>query len=198
VLGISEFRARGPSRLKTVLRQRLFFFGGEAVVADAADFGAGDGDLDVAIAGNLLLELLVEARFEFADLAAAETGDMDVIAGAVSFVVVAVAAKVEEIEFVDEALAFQEIDGAVDGNEVYFGVDFLGAIEDLIDVEMLLGGIHDLEDDAALAGEADTTVTKSVLEMALGGGGVDALAGGNAMCRSGRHGASPRGMGGHE
>jgi hypothetical protein len=28
----------------------LFFFGGEAIVADAANFGARDGDLDLAVA----------------------------------------------------------------------------------------------------------------------------------------------------
>ena len=146
----------------------------------------------------MLLELFVEAGFEFADLAATETGDMDVVAWAVGFVIVAVAPEVEKIELVDESLAFEKVDGAVDGDKVHVGIDFLGAVEDLVDVEMLLSGIHDLQDDAALAGEADTKIAKGVLEMALWGGGVDALAGGNAMCRCGRHGASPRGMSGHE
>jgi len=123
---------------------------------------------------------------------------MDMVARAMGFVVVAVAAKVEKIEFVDEALAFEEVDGAVDGDEVDVRVDFLGAIEDLIDIEVLLGGVHNLEDDTTLAGEADAAVTKRVLEMALRGGGVDALARGNSMCGSGRHGASPRLMSGHE
>jgi hypothetical protein len=180
------------------MEKKLFHFGGEAIVADAADFGAGDSNLDIAVAGNLLLELFVETGLEFADLAAAEAGDMNVIAGAVGFVVVAVAAEVEKIELVDEALALEEVDGAVDGDEVDVGIDFLGAVEDLVDVEMLLGSVHDLEDDAALAGEADATVAKGVLEMALGSGGVDALTGGNAMCGRGRHGASPSGMSGHE
>src|SRR5262245_23355776 len=74
---------------------RLLLGGGEAVVADAANFGTRDGDLDVAVAGNLLFQLFVEAGFEFADLAAAKAGDMDVVAGAVSFVIVAVGAEVE-------------------------------------------------------------------------------------------------------
>jgi len=78
-----------------------FFFVGEAIVADAADFGAGDGDLHVEVAGDLFFELFVEAGFEFADFATAEAGDVDVVAGTVRFVVVAVAAEVEEIELVD-------------------------------------------------------------------------------------------------
>jgi hypothetical protein len=104
-----------------------FFFGGEAVVADAADFSAGDGDADIAIGGDLLFELFVEAGLEFADFATAETGDVYVVARAVGFVVVAVAAEMKEVELVDEALAFEEIDGAVDGDEVDFGIDGLGA-----------------------------------------------------------------------
>ena len=120
------------------------------------------------------------------------------VAGAVCFVIVAVAAEVQEIEFVDEALALEEIDGAVDGDQMNVGIDFLGAVENLVDVKMLLGRIHDLKDDAALASQTDATVAKRVLEVTLGGGGINALAGGNAMCGSGRHRASPRTMSGHE
>ena len=137
--------------------------------------------MHVEVAGDLFFELLVEAGFEFADFAAAETGDVDVVARAVGFVVVAVTAEMEEIEFVDEAFFFEEIDGAVDGDEVYGGVHFLGALEDLVDVEVLLGGVHDLEDDAALASEANSLFAESFLEMAGGFGRVDALAGGDAM-----------------
>ena len=157
------------------------FFAGQAVVADAADFGAGDGDLHFEVVGNLFFQLFVQAGFEFADLAAAEAGDVDVVARTVGFIVVAVAAEVEEIEFVDEAFFFEEVDGAVDGDEVHGGVHFLGALEDLVDVEVLLGGVHDLEDDAALASEANSLFAESFLEMAGGFGRVDALAGGDAM-----------------
>lgn len=178
--------------------RELFLRGGQTIVADAADFGTGDGDLDVAVAGDLIFELLVETGFEFANFAAAETGDVDVVARAVGFVIMAIAAEVQEVQFVDEAFFFEQIDGAVDGDEVDVVVDLLGAIEDLIDVEVLLGGIHNLEDDPALPGEADAAFAKSVLEMAGGGGGVDAFAARDAMCRSGGHGTSPRGMIGHE
>jgi hypothetical protein len=84
---------------------------------------------------------------------------MDVVAGAVGFVVVTIAAKVEKIELVDEAFFFEEVDGAIDGDEMDGGINFLGAGEDLIDVEMLLGGVHDFQDDAALAREANSLFT---------------------------------------
>jgi len=163
------------------------FFAGQAVVADAAYFGAGDRDLHFEIAGNLFFQLFVEAGFEFADLSATEAGDMDVVAGAVGFIVVAVAAEMEEIEFVDEAFFFEEVDGAIDGDEVDGGVHFLGASEDLVDVEVLLGGVHDFEDDAALAGESNSLFAESFLEAASGFGGVDAFAGRDTMCGRGGH-----------
>jgi len=142
----------------------------------------------------LLFELFVQAGFEFANLAAAETRDMDVIARAVGFVIVAIAAKVEEIEFVDETFFFEEVDGAIDGDEMDFGADFLGALEDLVDVEMLLGGVHDLENDAALACEPNAPLAEGIAELARGCGGVDAFAAGDPARWSGGHRATLEGV----
>jgi hypothetical protein len=115
------------------------------------------------------------------------------VAGTVGFVVVPVAAEVEKIELVDEAFFFEEVDGAVDGDEVDGGVDFLGAFEDLVDIEVLLGVVHDFEDDAALAGEANSLFAESFLEMAGGISGVEAFAGGDAMSWRSRHEQVPKG-----
>jgi len=159
-----------------------FFFEGEAVVADAAYFGAGDGDLHFEVAGDLFFQLFVEAGFEFADFAAAEAGYVDVIAGAVGFVVVAVTAEMEEVEFVDEAFFFEEVDGAVDGDEVDGWVHFLGAFKNLVDVEVLLGVVHDFENDATLASEADSLFAEGFLQVAGGFSGVDAFTGRDSVC----------------
>jgi hypothetical protein len=137
--------------------------------------------LHVEVAGDLFFELFVETRFEFADFAAAETGNVDVVTRAVGFVVVAVAAEMKEVELVDEAFFFKEVDGAVNGDEVDDRVHFLGAFEDLVDVEVLLGGVHDFEDHAALASEADSLFAESFLKATGGFGGVDAFARRDAM-----------------
>jgi hypothetical protein len=168
--------------------------GGKAIVANAADFGARDGNPDVAVAGDLLFQLFVKAGFEFADFAATQTGDMDVVTRAVGFVIVAIAAEMKKIELVDETFFLEEVDSAIDGDQVDFGIDCLGALEDLVDVQVLFGRIHELKNDAALAGEANAAFTESVLEVAGGFGGVDAFAGGNAPGWNDRHGAS--GLGG--
>jgi hypothetical protein len=162
--------------------------GGEAVVADAADFGARDSDLHTEVAGDLILKLFVEARLEFANLATAEAGDVDVVARAVGFVVVAITAEMKKIELVDEALFLEKVDGAVDGDEMDFRTDFLGALEDLIHVEVLLGVIHDLEDDTALTGKANALLAKGFLERTGGLGGVEAFTGRDAMGWSSGHG----------
>jgi len=64
-----------------------------AVGAEAAYFCAGYCDLNAAVAGDLGFQLLVEFAFEFADFAAANAGYVDVVARAVAFIEVAVAAK---------------------------------------------------------------------------------------------------------
>jgi hypothetical protein len=80
-----------------------------AVGAEAAYFCAGYRDFYAAVSGDLGFELLVEFAFEFADFAAADAGYVDVVARAVAFVEVAIAAEMQEIELVYQAVALQEI-----------------------------------------------------------------------------------------
>jgi hypothetical protein len=86
-----------------------------AVGAEAAYFCAGNCDFDAAVAGDLRFELLVELAFEFADFATADAGYVNVVAWAVALVEMAVAAEVQEIELVNEAMTLQEIQRAIDG-----------------------------------------------------------------------------------
>jgi hypothetical protein len=160
----------------------------QAVVADTAYFGAGNGHLYVAVAGDLVFELFIETRLKLADFATTQTGNVNVVAWAVSFVVVAVAAKMKKVKFINEALALEKIDGAVNGDQVDFGIYFLGALEDLVDIEMLFGRVHYLEDDTTLARDANASLPEGSLEMAGGLGGVDAFARRNAPGWSGDHG----------
>ncbi len=52
---------------------------------------------------------------------------------------------------------------------------------------MAAGGFHYLQEDAALAGEADAAGTEFALQ-AAGGFVIDAFTGGDAMCGGGGHG----------
>src|SRR2546422_3099887 len=86
--------------------------------AVAADFGAGDGDLHATIALDLTLKLLKQAALELADFTAAQASDVDVVAGAVAFVVVLVAADVQHVQLVDQAVALEQVQGAIHSDEI--------------------------------------------------------------------------------
>ena len=130
---------------------------------------------------NLFLQLFVQSAFEFAHLAATQAGDVDVIARPMSFVVVPVATEMQQVQFVDETLLLEQINRAVDGNQVNARVNFLRPLENLIDVQMLLRIVHHLQNDATLAGHADATGGHSLLNLAGCLGGIEALAGGNPV-----------------
>lgn len=105
---------------------------------------------------------------------------MDVIAWSVAFVVVAIAAQVQQVQLVNQALAFQQVERAIDRYLRNFGIDFLSAVEDFVRIEMAARGLHHLQDHAALAGEADAARTEGLGQVTRHLT-IDALAGGNAM-----------------
>ena len=158
-----------------------------AVVADTAYFGAADGDFDSTIARNLALYFLVQFTFEFADFAAFHAGYVDVVARAVAFVVMAVAAQVQQVEFVDQTLALQQIERAIDGDARDGWIDFLRAFQNFGGVEVAAGSFHHLQQDAALFGQANAAGAECLLQVARGFV-VDAFAGGYAMFGCGGHG----------
>jgi hypothetical protein len=102
---------------------------------------------------------------------------VDVVAWAMAFVEVAVAAKVKKIELVDEAVSLEEIECAIDGDARDFGIDFLCAVEDFAGVEVATSGFHYLEKDAPLAGDANAARTEFALQTAGCFMDVDAFAG---------------------
>jgi hypothetical protein len=87
----------------------------------------------------------------------------------------------QQIEFVDQAMFFEEINGAVNGNEVNVGVCLLCALEDLIHVEMLLGVVHHLQNDAPLSRKPNPQPPDGLLQSAGSFGGVKAFTTGNPV-----------------
>lgn len=168
-------------------RLRTAFFA--AVRAEAAYFRARYRDFDTAIVGDLPLQFLVQLAFEFTDFSASHAGDVDMIARAVALVKVTVAPQVKKIQLVNQSLALQQIEGSIDGDAGDSRVNFLGAFEDFVRVEMPPGGFHHLEQHAPLAREPDSARTEFMLQPA-GRFVIDALPGRYAMCRRGRHGMS--------
>ena len=113
---------------------------------------------------------------------------MDVIARAVAFVEMLIATQVQQVQLVDQAVAFQEIERAVDRDAMDSRIDFYGAIEDGAGIEVALGAVHHLENYFSLAREANALLGERFLQTAGAFVGVDAFAGGDSMCGGG-HGA---------
>src|SRR5215813_7525804 len=112
---------------------------------------------------------------------------MNVIPRAVRFIVVPVAAQMQEIQFVNQTLFLEKFDGSVDGYQVHAGINALRPLENLINVEMLLRIVHHLENHAALAREPDTPGSKHLGQTSSSFGSIDPLAGRSAMRGCGCH-----------
>ena len=124
---------------------------------------------------------------EFANFSAFQAGYVDVIAGAVTFVKMLVAAEVQKIEFVDEAVALEQVESAINRDTMYAGIDFLGAFEDGAGVEVAFGVVHYFEQNFSLSREAYAALFQGGLKAAGALVRVDAFAGGDSMCGCGGH-----------
>ncbi|OLC87463.1 MAG: hypothetical protein AUH88_02955 [Acidobacteria bacterium 13_1_40CM_4_61_5] len=110
---------------------------------------------------------------------------MDVVAGAVALVIVLVAAEMEKIQLVNQAVFLEKFDGAVNGDAMHAGVELLCALEDAVGVEVAFGLVHHLKDDTALARQADAAFLQSFQERAGTRRGIDPLARGDPVRSSG-------------
>src|SRR5258708_18812757 len=103
------------------------------------------------------------------------------------FVVMPVAAQMQQIQLVDQPLFFQQFDGAVHRNQVNARVNLLRAGKNLVHVKMLFSAIHHLHDHSPLAGQTNAPLAKRFGQVAGGFRTIDALAGGCAMRWRGGH-----------
>jgi hypothetical protein len=134
----------------------------------------------------LALQFFVELAFELANFSAAHAGHVDVVARAVAFVEMSIAAEVEKVELVNQAVAFQKIECAIHGDACDSGIHFLGTLENFARVQVAARGLHNLQQNASLARKADAARAKFALKTA-GCFVIDAFAGRYTMCGSDGH-----------
>ena len=106
---------------------------------------------------------------------------MDVVARAMALVEVLIPSQMQQVQLIDQAVALQQVDGAVDRDAVHVGIDLLRAVENRAGVEMALGVVHHLKDYFSLARQTRAALGKRFLEAARALVCVDAFAGGNSM-----------------
>jgi hypothetical protein len=95
--------------------------------------------------------------------------------------------KMEKVQLVDQTVMFEQFESAIDGYACNFGVDLLGLLEDFGSIHVANRRFDHLNNDAALAREANVTRAQLALKLARRLVNIDAFARGDAVCRSGRH-----------
>ncbi len=132
---------------------------------------------------NLFLQLLVQPALKLSHLAATQARHVNVISRPVRLVVMPVAAQMQQIQLINQSLFFEKINRSVDGNEVHARIDFLRPRQNLIYVQMLLRGIHHLQNDTPLPRHAYATRSHSLLNPTSCLCSIEALTRGNSVRR---------------
>src|SRR5580704_14835057 len=101
------------------------------------------------------------------------------VARAVAFVIMPMAVDMQQIEFVEQAVALEHFERAIDGHAMHSRIDFLGAFQDGIGGQVLLGLVHDVQQDAALAREPHALACKRGAQFSRLGIDVEPLTGGD-------------------
>jgi len=110
--------------------------------------------MKLALALDLSLESLEEIALKLCDLSAAQAGHMNVITLRSALVKVLLALHVHQIEFVDQAVALQQLQGAIDRYPIDPRVDLACVPENLCGIQVLLSGLHNAQNCAALVSQA--------------------------------------------
>jgi hypothetical protein len=105
--------------------------------------------MKAAIALHLFFQGLENLADELGDLAAAQAGHVDVVAAQLAFIVVAFAVEVHEVQFVDHALALQQMESAVDGAAVDGRINCFRFAQYLAGVQVLAGSFNHGKNGAA-------------------------------------------------
>lgn len=123
--------------------------------AIATDLEPADHDVKTAVALNLPLEPVEEVAFKFSDLATAQARHVNMIALRPALVEMFLALHVHEVEFVNQAVALQEFQSAINRDPVNARIQTVGLAQDLASIQMLLGSFDHAQNGTALVGKAN-------------------------------------------
>jgi hypothetical protein len=83
----------------------------------------------------------------------------------------------QQVQLVDQAMFFEQINRAVDGNQMHAPINLLSPLQDLIDIQVLLGVIHYLQNHAPLPRKTNALRAQRVLQITSSLRGVESLTG---------------------
>src|SRR5215471_9220940 len=102
-----------------------------AVGAIASYFEPRHDNMKAAITLDLALETVEQVAFKFHDLAAAQAGHVDVVALGPSLVEMLFPFQMHEVQFIDQAVALEEAEGAIHSHAIDLRIDATRLAQDL-------------------------------------------------------------------
>jgi hypothetical protein len=124
---------------------------GAALRAVSTNFKARNDDVESTVALNLPFQSIKEITFELGDLAATKTRHVNVISLRSSLIVVLLTLQMHQIQLIYKPVALEQIERAIDRNPIDLRIQSTCLAEDLAGVQMLLSGLDNTQNRAALA-----------------------------------------------
>ncbi len=126
--------------------------------------------MEPAVTLDLSLKPFEQIALEFHNAATAQTSHMDVVTLRTALVIMLFSLQVHKIKFIDEAMSFEQSQGAVDGYAVNARIKAARMPQDLAGIEMLFSGLDYAENGATLAGHAQAARHQFCLQSSRGFG----------------------------
>lgn len=125
--------------------------------AITADLKPRDQDVKLAFALDLSLKPLEKIALELKYLAAAEACHMQMIALRTALVVVFLSLEMHQVQFINQAVALQQVQCAIDSDPVNVGIKPSRLAQNLAGIEVLLSSLDYAQDRPALTSHAQST-----------------------------------------
>jgi hypothetical protein len=120
--------------------------------------------VEAAFALDLALETVEEVAFEFRNLPASQARHMNVVPLRTPFIEVFLTLHVHKVEFVNQAVALEQVQSAIDRDAINAGIEATGLAKDLRRIEVLLGSLYHAENGTALVRHAEAARHKFSLQ----------------------------------
>ena len=110
--------------------------------------------MKLAFALDLTFEAVEKIALKFHDFAAPQACHVDVISLRTSLVKMLFALHVHEVKFIDQTMALEQTQRAINSDSVNSGIQFACVAKNLRRIEMLLCRFYDREDGASLVSQS--------------------------------------------
>jgi hypothetical protein len=122
----------------------------------SADFESAYDDLKPAIALNLRFKAVEELALHFDNLSTAQASHVNVIALRTPLIIVLFPLHMHQIQLIHQAVAFQQVNGAIHSNAIDPRIDLPCLPQDLRRIQVLFGRFHDAKNGPALVSKTQT------------------------------------------